>query len=903
MSTVDKAEALAILQAGDASRCLDYFASLEPDARRELAALVKATAKKFRKGDFKEVKSGTWSWVSEHSDEQRECASVAEVAVATAAELKALAKNGIYRGAPDILARVRPDYLDEAAEIIAAGTPYNFPVAFELVNRGLSHRPSHENYALGLVTRSVHSQPVGDDTTLSQRLLQTPALLESEIWQLFEVEGGGEHSLAAHDKYRHASQSWSQALLELMHGGHLDRDRLIDATLSSLARDYAPFRAGWFSRFLTALQLSDAERAARGDALCALLGSNVPATVALALAELDRLEKTEPVSAATLLPALGPATLSRSKSTAKRALSLMRSLAKRDPTSKPDVARAAIHALAHESPDVQKAALDLLDRAGDAVDPELRALMQDAAPSVAATLRQRVAPWIATPGGRGAANATAASAAATAGLANAVAATVRDEGEAGIAAPPSPLDPSRRVQRIESLDELIFAHAHVLEDDSNVMEVERVLDAIARFGAERPQDFDERVSPLVKRAKKQAERYWDSPLIHGLACLALAWTAPPGQALKAFVHHADLDAARQTEELDFGAVWLERCERIARALDEAPGRELLSTPTHEGGFVEPKVLVERLRQQPEPSTFDFVIALLRLAPEGRKDALSLAKALKGKAADALRVALGGAPALDDSPWMLAAAPAPRRYAYEISSRKSGKYTFYSLGVSAEPATEGARRADRPAELLQHSKEYGKAAGFARSLVKWSLTVWPSGIEAYCFDALPSLAGNLDWSSAEWENVSYYELLRDTTLALGPLARVMLCVGLSAKEPGESGVSTDAAIAAIEQARTNGAELGEALSSLRDSGLVKLKRLSNTLGVVARASPLHTRHIVTAIERTLRGDPKAVPRDEGALVALLCELLAETGARIADAEAWSYLSASRHKSKVAEFAPG
>jgi hypothetical protein len=855
-----EAELEALLLAGDSDRCLDFLASLDAKERRRLAPLAKKSFNEFEHGEYVEIKPGTHAWRSPHSEEQRACARLALLATSTEAELPKIADARTLHLAVEIWKRLRPDFLPRAAELVMSASPYNFRVAYELVQQGLSERPTHPNYALGLVGRTFRPFQKGDSRTLAEYVLTQPGVLEHEVWLLFEVEGSGELSVAAHDKYSQGDHTWSTTLLTLMKQGHLDRGRLIDSALGTLERDFAAFRAGWFSRFYLRLEVDDDERAARAERFLTLLGSAIPATVTLALDELVKLEKYAPLSASELVPVLAPVTLARHKSTAKRCLKLLAAIAKREPEAKPDIARAVVLALGHEAADVQKAALDLLDAIGDRKDSELLERLQVAAPGVVATLQKRVAAWVPI---------------------TAVEPT---------AAPPlprvtervSPFDPSRAIEPLASLDELIFAFAHVLEDDSDPMELERVLDGVMRFSGKRPADFAAKTSPLVKRAKKLADRGWDKPNIYCMACVALAWTAATGTARATFEEVAESESLHDPDNVCFATLLLDRCLEIATQLDTAPGTELVSIPTHRGGFLLPEVLKERLQRRPDPSELDCVIALLRVPAKAREP---LAKLMKST------------PAVDS-----AASSSVRDSTWKVTSRKSDKYTFHDLVIEAEPKPSGAKRANRPAQLLYQGKKYGKSAGWTRSLVTWAATVWPTGTEAFFFDALPSLAGNLDWSGAEWENVAFYELVREPVTDLGDLARLTLALGLATKEPGENGVSTDAAIAAIDQGRIDGGTLGETLAALRPTGLVNLKRWSRTLGIVARSSTVHAAHVRTALERCLRGDPKDAPRDEGALVDLLCELHAEGGSHISDADAWAYLSTSRHKKKTAEFAP-
>src|SRR5205823_4661459 len=72
---------------------------------------------------------------------------------------------------------------------------------------------------------------------------------------------------------------------------------------------------------------------------------------------------------------------------------------------------------------------------------------------------------------------------------------------------------------------------------------------------------------------------------------------------------------------------------------------LLSTPTHRAGWIDPRVLASRTLKLGERSTdiFDQVLALLRLAPEHRSEALKTVATVAGEWGDALRYGLGGSP--------------------------------------------------------------------------------------------------------------------------------------------------------------------------------------------------------------------------------------------------------------------
>jgi hypothetical protein len=134
-----------------------------------------------------------------------------------------------------------------------------------------------------------------------------------------------------------------------------------------------------------------------------------------------------------------------------------------------------------------------------------------------------------------------------------------------------------------------------------------------------------------------------------------------------------------------------------------------------------------------------------------------------------------------------------------------------------------------------------------------------------------------------------------------MALVLLVLGLAAKEPGESGLATDALIASIEDGRLDGRKLGAALAPLLPTGLVKASRWAKTLGTASRSSPLHAAVIREAIQHALPDDPAQAPKDLQTLLELLKEWLIESGCSVAHAAARAYLSGLKAAGKTGKLA--
>jgi hypothetical protein len=104
----------------------------------------------------------------------------------------------------------------------------------------------------------------------SELLDADPSLLDAEVWRLFEVEGGGEDSLANYEKF--FGDTWGHAFRSLAEADPETRERLL-GSLAALSRDFSTYRAGWFSRFHESLSADGRERAARAEAIWGCCGA------------------------------------------------------------------------------------------------------------------------------------------------------------------------------------------------------------------------------------------------------------------------------------------------------------------------------------------------------------------------------------------------------------------------------------------------------------------------------------------------------------------------------------------------------------------------------------------------------------------------------------------------------
>ena len=454
---------------------------------------------------------------------------------ATLAELK---KSSRQRFHPEpvktIFSDRRPAWLAEWADFEIEENLWNWAAVRVLVRDGLIPPPDSDFYILGMIVAPARNLPP------RQLLDQDPGLLSLELWRLFECEGSGELSLAAYDKYVQEPKTWLETFRMMANDGTIDRARALAATLDALARDFAPFRAGWFSRLHEALGPTRDERVAYCERYLDLLSSRVPATVSFAMKAVVEVHDAGALDVLAVSDRLGAALDARDKGTAKRALSVLKKAAlnSNSPEVKERLATLASRALGHDSADVQALAFDLAKDHDSLLEPYRTVL----APSVRARLK------------------------------TAAASVTTDE-------VPAPVADLQRIVAVESVSELTEVLAAVLENAGPPMDIERAIDGVARITA-----VERLTATLAKRAEKLLAKKNPEPRT-ALANLVLAWT----RGLRTSPPTGDGNLA------DF-LLWRLWC--VSEQAAQRQQHPLLSLPTWPDGSIDAAELAQRLDGHP-----------------------------------------------------------------------------------------------------------------------------------------------------------------------------------------------------------------------------------------------------------------------------------------------------------------
>ncbi|MET7401124.1 DUF6493 family protein [Dactylosporangium sp. NPDC005572] len=219
--------------------------------------------------------------------------------------------------------------------------------------------------------------------------LRHDAELRDEVfWRVFEVEGGGEVSLANVDRHSRPDAGWTACLTVLVAEGVLPRDRVQRECLRALGRDFSAYRAGFFTRLHTLLDPGVGEVVAAQPVLVRLLRSPVAATVSFALGHLATVDAAGALDDAAFVAASADALAVASRKTPLGALDLLDRILARQPGLAAPVAAAVAVGLEHRHREVQARALALLRGLG------ARDLVAERAELLEPTVAREAAAWL-----------------------------------------------------------------------------------------------------------------------------------------------------------------------------------------------------------------------------------------------------------------------------------------------------------------------------------------------------------------------------------------------------------------------------------------------------------------------------------------------------------------------------
>jgi hypothetical protein len=833
----------ALLEAarkGEVATVAQGVNNLSESDRRRIAPQVLKLLRAVKEAYVGRVQEKPWPYAGDVESVLKATETLV-LGVSTAPELRKAGHWGIPPNAIALeILKHRPTVVVELVDAIADMTPTRWNSQFALmralIREGIVERPGNPGYILAMINGLA-----GPKSSILEAFRGDPGLLQDEVWRLFEVEGAGETSLAAHDKYTPEANSWSRALATLSGEGQLSRDRLLDASLAALGRDFAAFRAGWFSQFHELLAPTRDERGEREADYVVLLSSPVAATVSFAI---RALVEAGQVSEANL-DRLAPALTSKAASTVKATIKLL-----------PKSERAAViaaTALPQATRDGQVALLAFIE-ATRSEGPRVAALVSAAESALAPSLRRGSEIHLADGGYV---------------LPHAASNSV----EVSILSEP--------VQSVGDLTELL---ATLLEHIEDAHDVERALDGVSRL-CDRDDLTIKRLEVVARRAEKLLTASHARPFAgHApradIAGLVIAWVTGNAPPMPPFREDRFRLIRTKTgpRRSVLGFLSYRALEVAARAAhgNKAP---ILSLPTTRGGAIDRETLESRrqelARLKITPGDADALQAALRTGEvkEAGKVGFDFGSTKsshsdQGKTYKHTYFELTVDPPLKAVPPL---ADVPGLFVAAISA----------FGASAE------------ADYCGNDGGTGLAEA-----VRWVGTVWPAKRELFYAKGAAEMGRNVDWWQAMWHVRCFLEPLLLPTEPIQQMGTLLLSLGLAAKEPGERALATDVFIGAVQTQRIDLRALGETLGKLYDNGVVKGSRIASALSDAGRVSDGHTEAIAITIEHLLAATHGPPPPDLHAVLETLSDALASLPRTMQNPDARAYLARVKGTGKAA-----
>jgi hypothetical protein len=365
------------------------------------------------------------------------------------------------------------------------------------------------------------------------------------------------------------------------------------------------------------------------------------------------------------------------------------------------------------------------------------------------------------------------------------------------------------------------------------------------------------------------------------------------------VDPADLAAPRAREFGPFDY------PRLSKPPQSKTGHARLATSTDPGGWIAPRVLLQRLRDAGDSINENGLSqAMLRLAPDGRENLRADFAALPAPYGNILEFALGGelrwVPASEEL-WLHAGrCRQPRGRVEELVEHIDETERFfiedasYSIEFevrayewdSAVDISATAKVSPALAEIYDHL--YPDAA---------HVGIWPANLDA----ALAATTADLLWT-AKWvrSDIRGMKRLFDPVEPWTIWAGNVVLAGLLTQNKESALLAIDILATAIGDGRCFGDGMCDLVPHLREHHSLKLNRLADRLGAVAPISLLHTHACARLAQNVIAALDDSPPRDLGKLLGPLNEWLAELGEPCADS-ARPLLESLKGSSKAAKSA--
>lgn len=679
---------------------------------------------------------------------------------------------------------------DFTAAILNSDNSRNWRLGRAIIRAGLAPEPDVPGYRRGTVFGI--SGNCACRHPLLKHLEADPDLIPGHLLATLSTEGTG-RLLATHDRDQArdpedatAGGTWRAALAALAGDGRIGRDRLIETVLAALLSDWAAADLGWYVGMHDALSPSLDEVAGRQATYVRLLAAWHGPSVQMAQRQLLRLIPDERFEPEPFLAA-SRATLGRSnKATVAVQLRLLGTLAAARPGV--SIARTVQVAGDHPRADIRELASTILRQCGAAAV------------------------------------------------------------QAPVSVPPLPQPrcAAAAVRPAESASELAEVLLGLLEE-VDALQLERAIDGLLRFSAERPPA----AGVLLDRAAAAA---YDSDDPRTAArVLSLAWLSPrapqPDGDWPIVLGRSEYPTEAAAPQTFVGAIG-RRLTAVARAVRAGP-HPSLALPTSTDFSLDAGELSRRLADTRQPARIlelELAVALLRV-PACERAAVAVPAPARTSAAVA-RVRAGQPPR-----W-----------------RRDGVAVFRDeLGSEDDAAAGLLSRAD-PERTADAEAFYGASSPRFERTMALGAALLPHDHDVLAAHAHPYLYRDLVNDRASC--VPVIDAIARARSATGPPSSSALVLALAARDARGRIAAQDAILDLTRHGYLDGSQLGRQAALLLPGDILVGQRVSSGLAECARASDAAVLPVLSALQEIAPVLPGR--RDASAFLDLAAEFARRAG---------------------------
>lgn len=525
--------------------------------------------------------------------------------------------------------------------------------------------PSRIAHVLPGCIRIATGDPKKKDSFDSNLLLKRDIILKEHIWTIFEYDSSVSYQDdSAKSAYKEGTtpqdESISTALYRFSLDGHIDRNRLLKATLATFHRGFKKDMAGWFAGFFETLQPTTEELLSLQEEMMQVFTSSYTKPINVMLQQFKKIAAEDGFSYQEFVERATTLFFSSPKNSLSTIYSIFEKIAAQHPEMGEICCITLCQLFLKKDESLQKKAAGFIAKYGDASSSVLQETLQAYQPEMFQSAQTTIATFNAQ------STENAQSINKTNNTETAYIEAVNTETTTTAAAFLSE-EPSTETIRIcrednripfpANKEDFLFQLSRLFDMEES-WETDTTIAAIIAFHPQLDEEDFSRMEPIFQRAANIVASSW-MPYEDLLATFLLEYqrlwaqadTTPQGflrnmftrleEKLKgidsnrgayderAFKRLADWKPgySNATCFIPFKKLWIDVICRI-KGGNTLP---LLSAPTHTPAYIQATELIQRLaayqKAGTKPNTWDFQLAIARCAMEDKEEAIATARQL------------------------------------------------------------------------------------------------------------------------------------------------------------------------------------------------------------------------------------------------------------------------------------